>query len=59
MCFNIICPFTPTSSMWSFTSGFPNKTLYASLISPIRYTYSAHIMFLELIRQIIFGEGYK
>jgi len=51
MCFNIICPFAPTSSMWCFTSGVPNKTLYASLVSPIRYTCPAHLVLLELITQ--------
>ena len=59
MCINIFCPFTPTFSMWSFTSGFPNKILYVFLVSPTHYTSSAHLMLLGLTKQVIFGEGYK
>ena len=51
MCFNIICPFAPTSSILSFTSVFPNKALYASLVSPICYTCSACLMLHELMMQ--------
>ena len=57
--FNIAFPSTPWSSKWFFPSGFPNKTLYAPLLSPIRATYTAHLILLDLITRIIFGEEYR
>ena len=35
---NVILSSTPGSSKWSFPSGFHTKTLYTSLLSPIRAT---------------------
>ena len=47
---NIIFPSTPGSSKWSlFPSSSPTKTLYEPLLSRIRATYTAHIIFLDLI----------
>jgi len=40
-------------------SGFPNKVVYAFLVSPMHVTVPAHTRLLDLIILIIFGEAYK
>jgi len=42
-----------------FPSGFLTKTLYAFLITPIRTTCPAQLIFLVLISRVIFGEEYN
>ena len=42
-----------------FPSGFPTKTLYTPLSSPIRATCPAHLILLVFITRTILGEEYK
>ena len=42
-----------------FLSGFPTKTLYTTLSSPIRATCPAHLILLDFITRTILGEEYK
>jgi len=42
-----------------FPSGFPTKTLYTSLSSPIRATCPTHLILLDFITRTILGEEYK
>ena len=42
-----------------FPSGFPIKTLYAPLLSPIRAAYPAHLILFDLITRTTLGEQYR
>ena len=42
-----------------FPSGFPTKTLYETLFSPLCAVYPAHLVLLDLIIRIISGAEYR
>ena len=56
---NITLPLKPMSSIWSPSLRSPTKTLYAILLSPMRATCPVHLIILDFITRIIFGEEYR
>ena len=53
---NIILPLRLGLPSGLISSGFPTKTLYTPLLSPIRATCSAHLILLHMITGTIVGE---
>jgi len=56
---NIIFPSTHRSSKWTLPFRFPTKILTIFLISLMCATWHAHLIILDLITVIIFGEACK
>ena len=42
-----------------FPLGFPTKTLYTPLLSPVRATFPVHLILLDFITRTILGEEYR
>ena len=47
------------NNIFPLTLGLPNGVCSSSLLSPICATYPAHLIILDLIIRIIFGEEYR
>ena len=57
--FNIIIPLRLGRASVLCSSYFPTKTLYSTLLTPIRATCPAHPILPVLVTRIIFGEQYR
>ena len=55
----IILPSTPGSPQRLLPSGFPTKTLFTPLSSPLRDTCPPNLIILDFVTRTILGEEYK
>ena len=56
---NIILWFMRGSPKWSLSHGFPTKTQYIPLLSPIRASCPTHLILLDIIIWTILGDKYR
>jgi len=56
---NIILPFKPGSSKWSFSVRFPHQNPAYTSIIPTHATCSSHLILLDLITLTIFKDQYR
>jgi hypothetical protein len=57
--FNVICPFTPGSSKWSLSLRFPHHCPVFTCPHPTRATCPAHLILVDLMTRITYGEEYR
>ena len=53
---HIFLPSMPGSCNGSIPLAFPHKNLYASLLCPVRTTFTGHLILLYMFIRILFGE---
>jgi len=57
--FNITLPSTPRSPKFSVPFSFPDKNLVCTSYIPLRTTFPAYLILLDMLNRIILGEEYR